>query len=97
MDASSRETSAQGFQTSVINNLKLDVATTVTENARLQLGVTQSVEVTGGEPLVDTSTISVGQVIDEKTVQDIPLNGRYFVDLVSGSRNYDVPSLCSAG
>jgi hypothetical protein len=84
--------SAQGFQTSVINNLKLDVATTVTENARLQLGsVQQSVEVTGGEPLVDTSTVSVGQVIDQKTVQDIPLNGRHFVDLV-----YLVPGTMTA-
>lgn len=84
--------SAQGFQTSVINNLKLDVATTVTENARLQLGaITQSVEVTGGEPLVDTSTVSVGQVIDQKTVQDIPLNGRHFVDLV-----YLVPGTMTA-
>jgi hypothetical protein len=86
------QVSVQGFQTSVINNLKLDVATTVTENAHLQLGaVTQSVEVTGGEPLVDISTVSVGQVIDEKTVQDTPLNGRHFVDLV-----YLVPGTMTA-
>ena len=64
--------------------MKLDVATTVTENVQLQIGsVTQLVEVTGGEPLVDTSTVSVGQVIEQKTVQDIPLNGRYLVDLVN--------------
>lgn len=78
------EISAEGFQRVVVNNLKLEVATTVTENAQLTLGsVTQEVDVTGGIPLVDTTTVSVGQVIDNKTVQDIPLNGRHFVDLVN--------------
>ncbi|MGB6820915.1 MAG: carboxypeptidase-like regulatory domain-containing protein, partial [Candidatus Acidiferrales bacterium] len=44
---------ASGFQTTVIKDLKLDVATTVTENTQLQVGqVTQEVTVTGGEPLV---------------------------------------------
>lgn len=86
------EVSAQGFQTSVVKDLRLDVATTVSENVRLQIGsVTQNVEVTGGEPLVDTSTVSVGQVIDQKTVQDVPLNGRHFVDLV-----YLVPGTMTA-
>jgi len=78
------EISAAGFQKVVVQDLKLDVATTVTENAQLQLGsVTQEVQVTGGIPLVDTSTSSLGQVIDNKTVQNIPLNGRHFVDLVN--------------
>ncbi|HJU11702.1 MAG TPA: TonB-dependent receptor, partial [Candidatus Binataceae bacterium] len=74
--------SANGFQSFVIRDLKLDVATTVTENAELKVGqVTQEVVVSGGEPLVDTSNVTVGQVINQKTVQQIPLNGRHFVDL----------------
>ena len=78
------EISAQGFQKVVVKDLRLNVATTVTENVQLKLGaVTQEVDVTGGIPLVDTTTVSVGQVIDNKTVQDIPLNGRHFVDLVN--------------
>lgn len=77
------EVSASGFQTGAIKDLKLDVASTVTENLKLQVGsISQTVEVTGGEPLVETSSVSVSQVIEEKTVQDIPLNGRHFVDLV---------------
>jgi hypothetical protein len=78
------EVSASGFQKLVIKDLKLAVASTVTEDVRLQVGaVTQQIEVSGGAPLVDTSTVSVGQVINNKTVQDIPLNGRHFVDLVN--------------
>ena len=74
--------SANGFQTSVIKDLTLSVATTVTENTQLTVGqVTQEVTVTGGTPLVDTSNATVGQVINQRTVQEIPLNGRHFVDL----------------
>lgn len=73
---------ASGFQSFVLKDLKLDVATTVTENIQLKVGeVTQEVVVSGGEPLVDTSTVTVGQVINQRTVQQIPLNGRHFVDL----------------
>ena len=39
------------------------------------------VTVTGEAPAIESSTITVGQVIDERTVQEIPLNGRHFVDL----------------
>ena len=74
--------SASGFQTFVIKDLKLDVATTLSENAQLKVGqVSEEVVVTGAPPLVDTSGVSVGQVINQRTVQEIPLNGRHFVDL----------------
>ena len=43
--------------------------------------VTQEVQVTTEAPLIETSTPGVGQVINAKTVQEIPLNGRHFVDL----------------
>jgi len=76
------EVTSSGFQSAVVNNLKLDVATTVTKNVQLTLGqMTQTVEVTGGAPLVDTTGTSLGQVINDKSVQDIPLNGRHFTDL----------------
>ncbi|HEV2289348.1 MAG TPA: carboxypeptidase regulatory-like domain-containing protein [Candidatus Acidoferrales bacterium] len=75
---------ANGFQSFVIKDLKLDVATTVTENAQLKVGeVTQEVVVNGGTPLVNPSSISVSQVITQKTVQEIPLNGRHFLDLAN--------------
>lgn len=76
------EVSAPNFQTSVITNLKLDVATTVSQNIQLKVGaVSQQVVITGEAPLVETATTSVSEVINYKTVQEIPLNGRHFVDL----------------
>lgn len=73
---------ANGFQSYVIKDLKLDVATTATQNAQLTVGqVNQEVVVSGGTPLVSTSSVSVSQVITQKTVQEIPLNGRHFLDL----------------
>ena len=31
--------------------------------------------------MIDAASITVGQVIDKQTVQEIPLNGRHFLDL----------------
>ena len=74
--------SANGFQSFVIRDLKLDVATTITENAQLNVGgVTQEVVVSGGTPLVNPTSVAVSSVITQKTVQEIPLNGRHFLDL----------------
>lgn len=74
--------SANGFQSYVVKDLKLDVATTVTENAQLKVGeVSEQVIVSGGAPLVSTNSVAVSQVITQKTVQEIPLNGRHFLDL----------------
>jgi hypothetical protein len=76
------EISASGFQKFVVTGLKLDVATTVTKNVPLTLGQSsQTVEVVAEEPLVNTSSNEIGQVINDKTVQQIPLNGRHFTDL----------------
>ena len=76
------EFSQPGFETVAFTELKLDVATIVTKNVALKLGTTTTtVEVQGGLPLVDVTTSGMGEVINDKTVQDIPLNGRHFTDL----------------
>jgi hypothetical protein len=76
------EVSGSGFQTAAFTGLKLPVATTVTKNVQLKIGqATETVEVTVGAPLVETSSNTMGQVLNDKTVQQIPLNGRHFTDL----------------
>jgi Carboxypeptidase regulatory-like domain/TonB dependent receptor-like, beta-barrel len=74
--------SAPNFQSVVVKDLKLDVASTVAQDVQLKVGsVSQEVEITAEAPVLDTSTVAMGQVINQKTVQEIPLNGRHFVDL----------------
>jgi hypothetical protein len=60
----------------------LGPAQTIVLNMRLGLAaLAENVTVTGASPLIDTATVSVGQSMAERTVQEIPLNGRHFVDL----------------
>jgi hypothetical protein len=76
------EVKANGFQTRKVTDIRLGVAQTVVENVRLSVGgVSEEVSVVGETPLIESTTTSVGQVIDQRTVQEIPLNGRHFVDL----------------
>ncbi len=75
------EARLQGFQ-EVGNEVDLEVASTMTVNFRMSVGqVAEQVTVTGSSPVIETTTTSVGQVITQRTVQEIPLNGRHFVDL----------------
>jgi hypothetical protein len=76
------EVSCSGFKTASVGNLKLEVATTVTQNVQLTLGeATQKIEIVADAAIIETATTSMSQVINDKTVQEIPLNGRHFTDL----------------
>jgi hypothetical protein len=76
------EVTAASFETAVISNLKLDVATAVTQNIQLKIGAAaEKIEIVASAAFVDTATTSMSQVINDKTVQEIPLNGRHFTDL----------------
>src|SRR4029077_1006839 len=74
--------SGANFQTAVVTDLKLQVASTLTHDVQLRVGqTTDSVEIVADAAVVDTTTNTLGQVINDKTVQEIPLNGRHFTDL----------------
>ncbi len=71
-----------GFKTTEIQNVVLQVSTTVPINFRLPPASTQqTVQVTAQQSALDVTGPTVGQVIDQRTVQEAPLNGRHFVDL----------------
>ncbi|MBV9082408.1 MAG: carboxypeptidase regulatory-like domain-containing protein, partial [Acidobacteriaceae bacterium] len=71
-----------GFQTVVADNLRLEVSSTVTQDFSLKVASSSQVlEVTAAPPPIERASVSVGQVIDNRTVQNIPLNGRHFTDL----------------
>ena len=72
----------QGFKRQLLNDLTIEVGRTLSRDFTLEVGgLEQSVTVVAQTPVIETATISVGQVINQRTVQEIPLNGRHFVDL----------------
>ena len=71
---------APGFQTTTQSNLHLDVQQRLAVNVELKPGAaTETVEVTTAPPLMQTEEGSTGQVMDTKTINDTPLNGRNWV------------------
>jgi hypothetical protein len=83
---------ASGMQKQVAKSLVLQVGRTTTQNFQLKLAqATETVTVEGQVPVIEQSTMTVGQTIDQKTVQEIPLNGRHFVDLASLTPGFVVP------
>jgi len=73
---------ASGLTQTEAKGLIVEVGTTVTQNFALTVASsTQVVEVQASAPLVDTSSASLGAVVNQQEVQDVPLNGRHFVDL----------------
>jgi hypothetical protein len=71
-----------GFKTTVISGITLQVDQKARVDAPLQVGgVTTKVEVTGAAPLVETKTASVGTVIGEQQAVDLPLNLRRLTSL----------------
>jgi hypothetical protein len=76
------EVKMQGFKTVIRTGITLSVQQVAVVNMTLEVGaVTQSVEVTAAAPLLNTQQASQGQVIDSRRIQDIPLNGRDYVQL----------------
>ena len=71
-----------GFKKAVTPPVDLDVQQRVALNVTLQVGqISESVEVTGAAPLLETETSELGQVVDNKRVANLPLNGRNFAQL----------------
>jgi hypothetical protein len=78
---------ATGFRGQTLTGIVLAVDQTVKLAVVLQPGIVeQSIEVTDAAPLVDAATSSLGQVIDNKKIVDLPLNGRnpFALGLLSG-------------
>jgi hypothetical protein len=83
---------APGFADYKLASVTLQVDQSVTVDVKLGLASTgEVVQVQGAAPILDAQTITVGQVIDQRTVQEIPLNGRHFLDLTNLTPGTVVP------
>ncbi|MBI2818040.1 MAG: carboxypeptidase regulatory-like domain-containing protein [Acidobacteria bacterium] len=71
-----------GFQTAIRTGLTLTVSQEAVVNFTLQVGaIEQTVAVMAEAPLVNTTSGSLGGLVNEAKVAELPLNGRNYVDL----------------
>ena len=72
----------EGFRPQKSQPFDLRVQDRAEMNFQLELGPTSSeITVIARAPLLESETSSLGQVIEEKTITDLPLNGRNFIQL----------------
>jgi hypothetical protein len=73
---------ARGFRSERIESLTFEVGRTLVRDFQLAVDTRRETVVVSAElPLLDRATSVVGHVVSSQAVQEIPLNGRHFVDL----------------
>ena len=73
-----------GFTTAVQTGIVLEVAQQAGLNVVLKLGTTEeAITVTGESPLVDVRSSALSAVVDQKTIEELPLNGRNYIMLAT--------------
>src|SRR5438477_4090128 len=76
-----------GFKTAT-RDVELQVQQTARVNFTLEIGaINESATVTGVSPLVETSNATIGTVIENRRIVELPLNGRNYLQLVALSPN----------
>jgi Carboxypeptidase regulatory-like domain len=75
--------SAPGFKTFQQTGIVLQVGNNLQINARLEVGaVTENVQVTASANMVETKDNTVSQVVNQRQIVDLPLNGRQPTQLI---------------
>jgi len=88
----------QGFETITRPHVPVNVGENVVADFTLKPGnVTTTVEVTAAAPVLQSQDASVGQVIDSKSVNDLPLNGRNFTFLAQLAAGVNSPQADTRG
>jgi len=73
-----------GFTTVSRKAVEINVAQTVPIDFTLTVAqLAETVNVTAGTPLINTTNASIGQVVDVRRVENLPLNGRQFANLAA--------------
>ena len=72
----------KGFKTFVVPAVSLAASDRAREDAKLEIGAaTQTVEVTGQAPALQTDSSVLTSTVTEQAVQNLPLNGRNYINL----------------
>jgi hypothetical protein len=88
----------QGFSTVTQRNVTVSVGQDVVVDFTLKPGsVSETVEVASSLPVLETQEASVGQVIDSRNVDNLPLNGRNFTFLAQLAAGVNTPQADTRG
>jgi hypothetical protein len=75
---------AASFKHFVRSNIEVQVDSTFRVDAQLEIGsATETVEITAAAPLMQTESGSLGDTVEGKQVQEMPLNGRNTLNLIA--------------
>lgn len=78
------EGSLPGFQTVIRDGIEITVGRRAVVDLTLSVGeISERVTVTGEAPLVETTTGSLGAIVDRQSVMELPLNGRDLTGLLT--------------
>lgn len=78
------EAELAGFKRYVRDQIVVSVEAAIRADVGMQVGdISQSVSVEAGAPLIQTENASLSQVVGSRSVQELPLNGRNVLNLVS--------------
>jgi hypothetical protein len=74
---------SQGFRIAKQTDIQLNVAQILRVDLELTVGeVTETIEVQATAAAIDTETAAVGQIVSQRQVTELPLNGRNFLQLL---------------
>src|SRR5262249_12997179 len=81
---------AKGFETAVYTDIVVNAARTTNQPVNLNVGsVSSTVEITGAAPVLQMSSTTISNTVEQKYLQDLPLPGREalpFALLISGAQ-----------
>src|SRR5256712_2779529 len=88
-----------GFQAQAQVGLILEVAQELVVNPTLEVGTVtqQEVVVSAEAPLVNTTSSTLGTVVNEHSISDLPLNGRNYADLTMLQPGVSQQTLATTG
>lgn len=82
---------SQGFKSEISSNLILEVDQTLRQNFALEVGHVQEImTITADAQMVQTDNTTTGNVLDQRTIEELPSSGRDFnnlLGLVAGAGN----------
>lgn len=73
---------ASGFKPAQQKGVELEVQANLRIDFKIEVGaITEEVVVTGEAPQIDTASTTLGKVVEARRIEDLPLNGRNFLQL----------------